>query len=221
LSGIVREVHDRLTSHYGPLGWWPAASPFEVVVGAVLTQNTAWRRVEAALDALRSRDLFDPHLLQALPRPELERLIRPAGTARVKARRLAAVADWLVRRYDGRLGVALDGERWSKRLELLEIHGVGPETADAILLYAGGHPMMVVDAYTRRIFGRHGLLDQSEDYDQIAGWFTDQLPEDAGTLGEMHAQIVSVGKEFCRPRSPACSSCPLEYLFDALGRPRP
>jgi endonuclease-3 related protein len=217
----LREAHRRLGERLGPLDWWPGETPFEVMVGAVLTQNTAWRRVEPAIANLKSAGVLDPARLSALDPARLEDLIRPAGTFRVKARYLRGLVDWLVEEYDGDVGRALDGDTHRKREELLALRGVGRETADSILLYAGGHPIFVVDAYTRRIFSRHGLLDPTEDYDAIREWFEERLPEDPAVLNELHAQIVIVGKDWCRPRSPRCSSCPLEFLFEETGTARP
>lgn len=219
-DGVLR-AHERMLAAYGPLDWWPAEGPFEVVVGAVLTQNTAWTRVEAAIDNLRREDLLDARRLHAVPDERLVELIRPAGTFRVKGRYLRAVLDWLVGEYGGDVAAALAGDTRAKREELLALNGVGRETADSILLYAGGHPIFVVDAYTRRIFGRHGFLDPREDYDAIRDWFEERLPADPAVMNELHAQIVITGKDHCRPRRPRCSECPLEYLFAERRCPRP
>ncbi len=209
------EIHHRLLDHFGPLGWWPGESPFEVMVGAVLTQNTAWSRVEPAIENLRREGLLEARRLRAVSRERLVKLIRPAGTYRVKARYLRAMLDWLVERYGGDVERALAGETAAKRAELLSLPGIGRETADSILLYAGGHPVFVVDAYTRRIFSRHGLLRGDEDYDRIRERFEAGLPRSAPVLNELHAQIVNVGKEYCRPRKPRCGDCPLAFLFPA------
>lgn len=204
--------------HFGPLGWWPGDSPFEVIVGAILTQNTAWTRVVPAIDNLRRAGLLSPDLLHASADQRIAQLIRPSGTFRVKTRYLRAVLDWLVGNYRGDVEAALAGDTPAKRKELLSLRGVGRETADSILLYAGGHRIFVVDAYTRRVFGRHGCFDPDLNYDAVREWFEARLPEDAGVYNEMHAQIVCVGKEYCRPRRPRCEDCPLAYLLTAPGR---
>jgi endonuclease-3 related protein len=198
-----------MSRHYGPPGWWPAETPFEVIVGAILTQNTAWSRVVPAIANLRREGRLDPHRLVELPEADLVELLRPAGTYRVKARYLRAVTGWLVRFFDGDVARALAGETLAKRAELLALPGVGRETADSILLYAGDHPIFVVDAYTRRIFSRYGLLGGQEDYDAIREWFEARLPKEAPLLNDLHAWIVNVGKDFCRPRRPRCADCPL------------
>jgi endonuclease-3 related protein len=217
----LAEAHLRMLEHFGPLHWWPGESAFEVVVGAVLTQNTAWTRVTEAIDNLRTADRLDARRLALLPLPELEELIRPAGTFRVKARYLKNVLDWLVGGYDGDVAAALAGDTMARRAELLAIVGVGRETADSILCYAGNHPILVVDAYTRRILSRHGLIGGREDYDAIREWCEARLPRDPAVLNEFHAQVVNVGKDHCRSRRPRCSGCPLFYLFGETGFPEP
>lgn len=207
-----RTVHDVLLAHYGPLDWWPGDSPFEIAVGAILTQNTAWSRVEITIDGIKAKGLLEPLALHARTDEELADLIRPSGTFRIKAGYLRAFLDWLVGRYGGDLPTALAGETASKREELLALRGIGRETADSILLYAGGHPIFVVDAYTRRIFSRHGLVGRGDLYDRIRVWFQERLPADPEILNEAHAQIVMVGKDFCRPRNPRCAECPLNVL---------
>ena len=220
-SELLRLAHEAMLGHFGPLGWWPARSPFEVVVGAILTQNTAWRRVVPAIDDLRRHGLLEARLMHAVPEADLAELIRPAGTHRVKAGYLRATLDWLVDRYGGSVEAALAGDTEPKRKELLAIRGIGRETADCLLVYAGGHPVFVVDAYTRRIFARHGMIDPAADYDALRAWFEARLPRDVHVLGQAHAQIVMVGKSFCRPRRPRCSACPLEFLFARTGTTPP
>jgi endonuclease-3 related protein len=206
-----------MLDHYGPLRWWPGETPFEVMVGAILTQNTAWRRVVPAISNLRNRGLLEPATLHALPEPELAEAIRPAGTFRVKARYLKTLAEWLVAAHGGDAAEALRGETMTKRRELLSLRGIGRETADSILLYAGGHAIFVVDAYTRRILSRHGFVAGDEDYDVIRAWLTERVPATAPLLNELHAQIVNVGKDFCRPRNPRCAACPLGFLLGPDG----
>ncbi len=152
------EVYERMLAAFGPQHWWPGDSPFEIMVGAVLVQNTAWRNVERAIDNLREAGVMEPHALYALPPTELAELIRPAGYFQVKARRLRNLLKFVVEEYDGSLEAMFSTNLASLREQLLAIHGIGPETADAILLYAGGLPTFVVDTYTHRVLARHGWI---------------------------------------------------------------
>ena len=214
LSGIYRQ----LLAHLGPQHWWPAKTPFEVVVGAILTQHTAWTNVERAIGALRQRGLLTPQALARLPVGRLARLIRPAGYFNVKAKRLKAFLSFLFRDYGGRLTALWNEEAATLRRALLTVPGIGPETADSILLYAGGIPVFVVDAYTKRILARHGLVAPTAGYDEIQRLFMDRLPRHAGLYNEFHALFVRVGKEWCRG-VPRCEQCPLRYLFKPLSAP--
>lgn len=201
-------VFDRLAGYYGPLHWWPAETPFEVVIGAILTQNTAWRNVERAIAHLRAAGVLTPAGLRELPRAELERLIHPAGFFRQKAERLQLFVDHLFFHHGGDLAAMLVGDLDDVRRELLARKGIGPETADSILLYAGGRPSFVVDAYTRRIFSRLGLLAGEESYEKIRSLFMENLPADSDLFNEYHALIVEHAKTLCR-KDPLCLHCPL------------
>jgi endonuclease-3 related protein len=203
------QIFDRLAAHFGPLHWWPAQTPFEVVVGAILTQNTAWRNVEYAIAYLQAAGVLTPAALRAIERGELENLIRPAGFFRQKAERLQLFVEHLFTRHGGELKELLDGPLETVRAELLSLKGVGPETADSILLYAGNRPSFVVDAYTRRIFSRLGLLRDDEGYEAIRALFMDNLPHETDLFNEYHALIVEECKVFCRKRTPLCAPCPL------------
>lgn len=205
----LRDVFGRLVAHFGPLHWWPADTPFEVLIGAILTQNTAWRNVEQAIDNLKGCGALEPAAILALSREELEGLIRPAGFFRQKARRLQLFAGHLRDRHRGELTRMLDGPLEEVRRKLLDREGIGPETADSILLYAGGHPSFVVDAYTRRLFTRLGLLRGDERYEAIRSLFMLHLPHESDLFNEYHALIVEECKTFCRKRNPLCTSCPL------------
>ncbi len=209
---LPARIHARLLETFGPLHWWPGDGAFEIVVGAVLTQNTAWTRVVPAIANLKAAGVLRPRAMNDLAEDRLAELIRPAGTFRVKASYLKGLVAWLVLSFDGDLDRALSGDTGARRKELLSQKGIGRETADSILLYAGGHPVFVVDAYTRRIFSRHGLVPPRADYDEIRAWFETRLPPDPAVLNELHAQIVTVGKDFCRPRKPKCDTCPLRFL---------
>jgi len=193
---------------YGPQHWWPAQSPTEVIIGAVLTQNTAWKNVERAIANLQQAEMLDWQRLRDVSFEELAELIRPSGTYQVKARRLKSFITWLWENYDGDLDRMFATSLPTLREELLSISGIGRETADAILLYAGNLPTFVVDAYTARILSRHGLIDEYADYDEIKDTFESNLPSDAELFNEFHALLVQVGKLHCRPKM-KCEGCPL------------
>jgi len=207
----VREAYDRLLGHFGPQYWWPAWTPFEVIVGAVLMPQTAWRNVAAAIENLRRAGLLSPSAIAATPVAELRRLVRVAGLYRAKPRRLKALCAHLSRAAGG------DLERWlasrdtaELRDELLLQEGIGPETADSILLYAVGRPVFVVDAYTRRIGQRLGWFATGA-YAEVQRFFEAALPSDARLFNEYHALLVRHAKELCRPR-PLCPECPLNGM---------
>jgi endonuclease-3 related protein len=208
MTATLEEVYQRLLAAFGPQHWWPGDSPFEVLIGAVLVQNTSWQNVARAIDNLKQEDLLDPHALYAVSTEELEELIRPAGYFRVKTRRLRNLLELLVERYDGSLEAMFATGLDALRAELLGISGVGPETADSILLYAGGLPTFVVDTYTHRVFARHGWIEFDADYYAIKDHFESGLERDAALYNEYHALLVRVGKLHCR-KTPKCDDCPL------------
>jgi endonuclease-3 related protein len=201
----------------GPQHWWPGETPFEVMVGAVLTQNTNWQNVVKAIDNLREADLLDPHALYNVPLKELEELIYPAGYFRVKAQRLRSLLAFLIEHYDGSLEKMFRTALPDLRAELLTINGIGPETADSILLYAGNLPTFVVDAYTHRILARHGWIEFEADYHQIQDYLLSSLPEDVLLFNELHAQFVHLGKHYCKKTAPKCRECPLFKLLPKGG----
>ena len=215
---LLKKLYRVLLDCFGPQHWWPAETPFEVMVGAILTQNTNWGNVERAIANLKEAGLLDPRRLHQCPMDELALLIRPAGYFNVKARRLKALLDWLVIRHDGSVRDALTGNFEECRAALLAINGVGPETADSILLYAGNRPTFVVDAYTRRILSRHGLCAPGADYEEIKSFFENNLPRDTQLFNEYHALLVRLGKHHCKPK-PECGDCPAASVFAAAGRP--
>ncbi|BCR03586.1 endonuclease III [Desulfuromonas versatilis] len=206
---IFREVFERLAAHFGPLHWWPAETPFEVLVGAVLTQNTAWTNVEKAIANLKQAGALGPAELRGFARAQLEELIRPAGFFRQKAERLQLALEHLFEYHRGSLERLLAQPLETARRELLSLKGIGPETADSILLYAGSHPSFVVDAYTRRLFERLGVLSGAESYEAIRSRFMTRLPHDSDLFNEYHALIVEQCKTLCRKRAPRCRPCPL------------
>ncbi|MDO8616646.1 MAG: hypothetical protein Q7T33_13075 [Dehalococcoidia bacterium] len=206
--GRLLQVHDRLLAAYGPQRWWPGETPFEVIVGAILTQSAAWTNAERALANLRRAGALSPAGLIAIGEGELAALIRPSGFFNAKARSLKALADLLRDRYGGDIGRLLRTPGAPLRTLLLATHGIGPETADAIVLYAAGRPSFVIDAYTRRTFSRLGLTPARDTYEDWRRLFMDNLPADAPLFNEYHALIVRHGKEACRKR-PLCARCPL------------
>ncbi len=210
-------VYQRLLKHYGPRHWWPAQTPFEMAVGAILTQNTNWKNVEKAIDNLHAAKVLTPAAMADLARDELENLIRPSGFFRQKSERLQRFCCYLKKNYQGSLEKMLQQPLACVRQELLALKGIGPETADSILLYAGNHLSFVVDAYTGRLFTRLGQLKGDESYTQIRTLFMQHLPAEVALYNEYHALIVAHSKEHCRKR-PLCSDCPLSdecrYLLD-------
>ncbi len=207
-SKTIREIYDRLLRAYGPQHWWPGRSSTEIVVGAILTQNTAWRNVERAIANLRRAKALTWRALRDLPENKLAELLRPSGTFTVKARRLQAFVRSLWENHNGSLRSLLKGAMSPTRERLLSIHGIGPETADAILLYAGNRPTFVVDAYTRRVLRRHRLCDGKADYESIRELFHASLPPNAALFNEYHALLVVVGKKHCNSQA-RCEGCPL------------
>jgi endonuclease-3 related protein len=238
LTRALRRAYSLMRGQFGHQQWWPGETPFEVCVGAILTQNTNWGNVERAIANLKAARVLDPRKLFALPEPELARLIRPAGYFNVKARRLRAFLRILVEEYDADLKRLFAGGTETVRTRLLGIHGIGPETADSLLLYAGGQPSFEIDAYTQRIFKRHGwaaakfrskggtIRQDAWDYDALKALCEASLNQKRGAARldywqDYHAQLVSVGKHYCRPREARCESCPLRSLLPAQSRGGP
>jgi len=217
---LFQRIHALLCDHFGPLAWWPADSPFEVVVGTILTQNTSWTNVERAIANLKHSQVLTPGALAAMPLQELEEQIRPSGYFRQKAARLQSLASHLVDDWQGDLAAFCAGPLPETRSRILKQKGIGPETADSILLYAAGRPSFVIDAYTRRVFSRVGLIAGTETYDDIRAAFMNALPEDVATYNEYHAQIVQLAKNYCRKSAPLCRVCPLSNLCRHAGEER-
>lgn len=209
MNTLLTDMFDRLMAHYGPTHWWPGDTPFEIAIGAILTQNTAWSNVEKALANLKRESLLHPVRILEAPVASLESALRPSGYFRQKTERVRLFCDYLVDRYQGSMARMGKKSLVSLRSELLALKGIGPETADDILLYACEKPVFVVDAYTRRILSRHGLVDESIGYEALQQRFHGVLPADVRLYKELHGLIVWTGKDFCR-RQPCCSGCPLE-----------
>ena len=203
---------------HGHLQWWPADSSFEICVGAILTQNTSWRNVELAIANLKRSRVLSPKKIRALSHHNLAQLIRPAGYFNIKAKRLSNFVDVIVEQHGASLKRFFKGDTATVRERLLAINGVGPETADSMLLYAGGHHSFVIDAYTKRIFERHNWCGTDADYDTLQSLCTDSLSQKSGAARldywqDFHAQLVVVGNHYCKPRNPLCDECPLKTLL--------
>jgi endonuclease-3 related protein len=212
---LVR-LYRALLARFGPQRWWPGRSAYEIALGAILTQHTAWTSAARAIASLRARRLLDPRRLAALPASTLADVIRPVGTYRLKAQRLRAFTVWLIDRFRGRFDGLRRAPLLALRRELLAVPGLGPETADAILLYAAGRPVFVVDAYARRVLSRHRLLPPTASYEDTRTFVESHLPSDPALFNEFHALLVAVSKAYCRT-VPMCEECPLR--FDLKGRP--
>lgn len=205
----LMEMYDILLDFFGPQYWWPGDGPLEMMTGAILTQNTSWSNVEKAIDNLKNRNLLSIETLFELTEEELARFIKPAGYFNVKAKRLKNLVRFLIEKYEGNLDKFIKEDIYQLREGLLSVNGVGPETADSIMLYAAEKPVFVVDAYTHRILSRHNVADEQAAYDELQELFMDNLPAETGLFNEFHALIVITGKEYCR-RNPKCDICPLK-----------
>ncbi|OIP64338.1 MAG: endonuclease [Nitrospirae bacterium CG_4_9_14_3_um_filter_53_35] len=209
LAQRLLRIYKILYAHYGPQHWWPADSRFEVIVGAILTQNTNWKNVEKAITNLKAEGILSPQALHKVSRQRLSRLIRSSGYFNIKTDRLKSFMDFMMSGYGGDLKAMFRGKTEILREKLLNIKGIGPETADSILLYAAGRPVFVVDAYTRRVLSRHGLCEDKASYHQIQSLFMENLAPDVRMFNEYHALLVSAGKRHCTSK-PVCSGCPLQ-----------
>ncbi|MBI4974865.1 MAG: endonuclease III domain-containing protein [Candidatus Omnitrophica bacterium] len=205
------DIYKRLYRFYGPQEWWPARTRFEVIVGAILTQNTAWTNVEKAIRNLRGSKLLSPSAFKKVDSAALGRHIRPAGYYNIKSKRLKDFIGFLFSKYKGSLTNASHEGTDRLRHELLNVNGIGPETCDSILLYAFGRPVFVVDAYTKRVFSRHNFFREDAPYEDVQRFFMNNLPKKAGVYNEYHALIVRLAKDFCKNK-PRCTSCPLKML---------
>ena len=214
-SGEVLRYYEAMSAALGPMRWWPAQTPFEVIVGAILTQSTAWGNVERAIANLRSAGMLTPAAMLRVPLPRLAELVRPSGYFRQKAKKLKAFVRFLQAQYRGSLKRMFHTPTLELREKLLSVHGIGPETADSILLYAGNHPVFVVDAYTHRILGRHGITDGKPDYEKVRAFIESSIPRQPELFNEFHALIVNTGKNWCRKSAPRCEECPLRPLLPA------
>jgi len=208
-NSVFDKIFDKLFLFYGPQHWWPARTRFEVILGAILTQNTSWSNVKKAIKNLKQKKMLTPAAILKAKVEFLGELIRPSGYFNIKAKRLKNFTSWLFDNYSGSLSLMFKEPLHILRNQLLEVNGLGEETVDSILLYAGDKPVFVVDAYTRRIFARHGLINAHDKYAQIQKKFMENLKKDVRLYNEYHALIVALGKNICLNKLPKCRDCPL------------
>ena len=205
------EIYSSLLDYFGPQRWWPAETPVEVIIGAILTQNTSWSNVSQAIKNLKESNLLSINGLRHSPNSEIEALIRPTGYFRQKTKKLKHFIDFLYDKHGGELQSLFDLNVAEMREQLLNITGIGPETADSIILYAAGKPSFVIDKYTTRIFSNLGLLHENVKYHEAKLFFEENLPEDVRLYNEFHAMIVALGNQICKKKNPSCSKCPVRY----------
>lgn len=210
------EIYELLFDRFGKQHWWPGDSRFEIILGAILTQNTNWTNVEKAIANIKAADALCPEKLYRMDTGTLAGLIKPAGYFNLKAGRLKNFLQWLFENYDGQVDSLEHLSAWDIREQLLGIKGIGPETADSIALYAYNKPVFVVDTYTCRVMVRHGLIEAEAGYEQMREFMEASLPNEIELFNEYHALLVQVGKNYCKPK-PKCDGCPLESLPHNLG----
>ncbi len=206
----INHLYSSLYGYYGAQNWWPAESELECILGTILTQNTTWKNVEKAINQLKQQGLISIERLNNISTDNLAQIIRSSGYFNQKAMKLKNFASFVNANCAGNLEEMLSEELYTLREKLLSIKGIGPETADSIILYAAKKPMFVIDAYTYRILSRHGLIAEDSSYQEMQELFMDSLPDDTEMFNEYHALLVKVGKEHCKKKSPVCSGCPLE-----------
>jgi len=208
---ILLDMYQKLYQAFGPQQWWPADTRFEIAVGAILTQNTNWGNVEKAIHNLKKNKALSAKSIHAMPLQMLAELIRPAGYYNVKARRLKYFIAFLMNGYQGSMKKMKNEATKPLREKLIGINGIGPETADSILLYALEKPVFVIDAYTKRVLSRHGVMEHKKPYDEYQKLFHASLRKNVELFNEYHALFVSVGKTFCKMKNPLCNKCPLKH----------
>jgi endonuclease-3 related protein len=211
MKKILMRIYSKLYKAYGPRHWWPGETPFEVMVGAILTQNTSWGNVEKAIQHLKEKRVLNSEGIHRLKKSQLAPLIKSSGYYRIKADRLKAFVDFLLKDYDGDIEKMGEESLPVLRQKLLEVKGIGPETADSILLYGLGKPIFVVDAYTKRVLSRHRMVSERTSYEEIQRLFMNHLPHNKRLFNEYHALFVHLGKRVCK-KIPRCDICPLKSI---------
>jgi endonuclease-3 related protein len=207
---LIINIYHKLYQTFGPQHWWPGKTPLEIAIGAILTQNTNWGNVEKAIDNLKKQNALSARVIHKMPVKKLSELIRPTGYFNIKAKRLKSFIDFLMNDYHGSMKRMKNTDMHSLRKKLLSINGIGPETADSILLYALGKPFFVIDAYTKRVLSRHGIMEHEKSYDEFQELFYSALEKDVKLFNEYHALFVRIGKTFCKKKKPICELCPLK-----------
>ncbi len=205
----LMHIYDRMLEHFGPRGWWPGETVFEVCVGAILTQSVSWKNVTKAIDNLKKAGLLELEAMYRASDEEIEQCIIPTMYYRMKTKKLKAFVNHVMEKYNGDLDKMFSKDTDSLRTELLGIYGIGPETADSIILYAAEKPVFVVDAYTRRIFSRLGIFEENVTYDQMQKYFMSRISPEAPLYNEYHALVTGIGNRFCSNKRPKCRECPL------------
>ncbi|MCX7913229.1 MAG: hypothetical protein N2511_01445 [Thermodesulfovibrionales bacterium] len=208
---MLLEIFSKLYSFYGPQNWWPAESSFEVAIGAILTQNISWENAKRAIENLKRENLLNPKALREIPIKRLSELIKPSGYYNIKSKKIKAFVDFVYEYSNGNLEKFKDINIDLLRSLLLSVYGIGPETADSILLYSLEKPIFVVDIYTKRVFSRHNLINHEATYDEIQRLVHSKLQRDSKLYNEYHALLVKVGKDYCKPK-PICKRCPLNGI---------
>ena len=220
MKNLLMKIYSKLYQAYGPRHWWPGETPFEVMAGAILTQNTSWRNVEKAIQKLKGEGVLNPQRIHHLKKSQLAPLIKSSGYYRIKTHRLKSFVDFFFEEYDGKVKKMGREKLGALREKLLRVKGIGPETADSILLYGLRKPIFVVDAYTKRILLRHGLIPEKVSYEEVQKLFMDHLPSDEKLFNEYHALLVHLGKTVCK-KMPRCDKCPIKGVRrKALGARR-
>jgi len=220
MKNLLMKIYSKLCQAYGPRHWWPGETPFEVMAGAILTQNTSWRNVEKAIQKLKGEGVLNPQRIHHLKKSQLAPLIKSSGYYRIKTDRLKSFVDFFFEEYDGKVKKMGREKLGALREKLLRVKGIGPETADSILLYGLRKPIFVVDAYTKRILLRHGLIPEKVSYEEVQKLFMDHLPSDEKLFNEYHALLVHLGKTVCK-KMPRCELCPIkDFRRKALGARR-
>ena len=212
---MLLNIYNQLLEHFGNQHWWPAETKFEVIVGAILTQQTTWKNVEKAIKNLKEGNLLEPKKLFRLPVKRLENIIRPCGFFKLKTKRLRSFLKFFIENYNGNLEKMFKNPLNELRKNIISVNGIGPETCDSILLYAGEKAVFVVDAYTFRLCKRYPIID-SKDYEEVREFFEKNLPKDVNLFKEFHALIVELGKNYCKTK-PLCNQCPLRGNCNAIG----
>ncbi len=213
---VLKDIYSNLLDYYGPRGWWPGETRIEIMVGAILTQAVAWKNVEKSISALKNAGLLDLPKLAAIPATELAEIIHTSLYHRQKARKIKALIQYIQDSYQGDIDLMMQQPLKTLRCELLSVWGIGEETADSILLYAGNYPIFVVDAYTRRIFSRLGLTAATADYAQVQSFMHHNLKPDVSMYNEYHALLVAQGASKCKKSKPACNTCPISHFCKDL-----